>query len=56
LKTSYQCAIGCAPKTSSRMAVSCGMFAISFAGSENRGSVRGRRGRSLSPRPPACPA
>src|SRR5207237_3949839 len=30
LKTSYQCAIGCALKTSSRMAVSWGMFAISF--------------------------
>ncbi len=45
LKTSYQCAIGCAPKTSSRIAVSWGMFAVSFAGSENRGSVR----RSVRP-------
>src|SRR5712671_649893 len=47
LKTSYQCAIGCAPKTSSRMAESCGMLAISFAGSENRGSVR-RSGRPMA--------
>src|SRR5260221_1524 len=45
LKTSYQCAIGCAPKTSSRIAESCGILAISFAGSENRGSVR----RSVRP-------
>ena len=45
LNTSCQCAIGCAPKTSSRMAVSCDMFAISFAGSEKRGSVR----RSVRP-------
>src|SRR5713226_6809 len=47
LKTSDQCAIGCAPKTSSRMAVSWGMFTISFAGSENRGSVR-RSGRPMA--------
>src|SRR5258708_5039445 len=46
-KTSDQCAIGCAPKTSSRMAVSWGMFAISFAGSENRESVR-RSGRPMA--------
>src|SRR5258706_1286014 len=47
VKTSYQCAIGCAPKTSSRMAESCGMLAISFAGSENRGSVM-RSGRPIA--------
>src|SRR5438105_4189354 len=47
LKTSDQWAIGCAPKTSSRMAVSWGMFAISFAGSENRGSVS-RSGRPMA--------
>src|SRR5262249_16660627 len=40
LTPSYQCAIGCAAKTSSRIAASCGMFVISFAGSENRASVR----------------
>src|SRR5438105_3476344 len=40
LKTSYQCAIGCELKTSSRIAVSCGMFCISLAGSVNRGSVK----------------
>src|SRR5271165_1240806 len=38
LKISYQCAIGCEPKTSSRIAVSCGMFCTSFAGSVKRGS------------------
>src|SRR6267142_2658767 len=47
LKTSDQWAIGCAPKTSSRMAVSWGMFAVSFAGSENRGSVS-RSGRPMA--------
>src|ERR1700684_3880522 len=40
LNISYQCAIGFALKISSRIAVSCGMFCISFVGSENRGSVR----------------
>src|SRR6266850_3350434 len=47
LKTSYQCAIGCAPKTSSRIAESWGILAISFAGSENRGSVM-RSGRPIA--------
>ena len=47
LNTSYQCAIGLAQKISSRIAVSCGIFAISFAGSENRGSVR-RSGRPMA--------
>src|SRR5712671_59451 len=45
LQTSYQCAIGCEPKTSSRISVSWGMFSISFAGLENRGSVK----RSVRP-------
>src|SRR5262249_3121893 len=45
--TSYQCAIGCAPKTSSRIATSSCRLAASFAGSENRGSVR-RSGRSMA--------
>src|SRR5712671_4088167 len=47
LKTSYQCASGRAPKTSSRIAESCGILAISFAGSENRRSVR-RSGRPMA--------
>src|SRR6266481_8564425 len=47
LKTSYQCAIGCAPKTSSRIAENWGMLAISFAGSEKRGSVM-RSGRPIA--------
>src|SRR4051812_24857267 len=47
LNTAYQCAIGCALNTSSRIAVSCGMFVISFAGSENLGSVR-RSGRPIA--------
>src|SRR5207302_4300989 len=40
LKTSYQYAIGCEPKTSSRISVSWDMFAMSFAGSENLGSAK----------------
>src|SRR5260370_18865362 len=39
-KTSYQCDIGCEPKISSSIAVSCGRFCSSWAGFENRGSVR----------------
>src|SRR5262249_240095 len=46
-KTSFQCVIGCAAKTSSRMALSCSMFTVSFGGSENRGSVR-RSGRPIA--------
>jgi len=32
--------IGCEPKISSSIAVSCGRFCASLAGSENRGSIR----------------
>ena len=35
-KTSYQYAIGCALKTSSRIAVSCGMFAAALPDRESR--------------------
>src|SRR6516225_3280886 len=52
LSASYQCAIGCAPKTSSRIATSSCPFAASFAGSENRGSVR-RSGRPMAFATPA---
>ena len=47
LKTSYQWAMGSEPNTSSRMEMSCGMFATSFSGSEKRGSV-GRSGQPMA--------